>query len=229
MASEEQVKALSVWVSPFGMRMVIGLEEKGVKYDYQEEENWQNKSELLLKMNPIYKKIPVLIHNGKHVIESLIVLEYIDEAWPSSHNNFLPSNPYDRAIAKFWADFTDKKICETAVTIVKTTGETQEEAKREFIESLVLLEGVLREICGGKAYFGGERIGFVDIVFIPLVCWFHAVEVLGGFKIPLEEKCPSIDAWVKRCMERESVKKILPQPEKVLEFAIGFRNVRLTG
>eukprot|EP01018_Ginkgo_biloba_P019457 Gb_16568 [translate_table: standard] len=188
MASEEQVKTLSVWVSPFGMRMVIGLEEKGVKYDYQEEENWQNKSELLLKMNPIYKKMPVLVHNGKHVIESLIVLEYIDKAWPSSYNNFFHSNPYDRAIANFWADFTDK-----------------------------------------KAYFGGKRIGFIDIVFIPLVFWFHVVEVLGGFKIPLEDKCPSIDAWVKRCIERESVKKILPQPEKVLEFAIGFRNVRLTG
>eukprot|EP01018_Ginkgo_biloba_P019448 Gb_16562 [translate_table: standard] len=195
---------------------------KGVKYDYQEE-NLQNKSELLLKMNPIHKKVPVLIHNGKPVMESLIILEYIDEAWPYSDNNFLPSNPYDRAIAKFWADVTDKKLCEATRNIVKTKGEAQGEAKREFIQGLVLLEGALRENCGGKAYFGGERIGFVDIAFIPLVCWFHALEILGGFKIPLEDKCPSIDAWVKRCMERESVKKILPQPEKVLEFAIGLR------
>eukprot|EP01018_Ginkgo_biloba_P019450 Gb_16563 [translate_table: standard] len=228
MASEEQVKALSVSVCPFGMRMLIGLEEKGVKYDFQEED-WQSRSELLLKMNPIHKRVLVLIHNGKPVAESLIILEYIDQAWPSSHNDFLPSNPYDRAIAKFWADFTDKKLCETAMNIMKTKGEVQEEAKREFIQSLVMLEGALREICGGKAYFGGERIGFVDIAFIPLVCWFHTIEVLGGFKIPLEDKCPSIDAWVKRCMERESVKKILPSPEKVLEIAVGYRKIRLSG
>eukprot|EP01018_Ginkgo_biloba_P019399 Gb_36002 [translate_table: standard] len=228
MAIEEQVKALSNWASPVGMRIPLGLEEKGVKYDYQEED-WQSKSELLLKMNPIHKKVPVLIHNGKPVTESLIILEYIDEAWPSSHNNFLPTNPYDRAIAKFWAEFIDKVLWLSALNIVKTKGEAQEEAKRAFIQGLILLEGALREICGGKAYFGGERIGFVDIVFIPLVCWFHTIEVLGGFKIPLEDKCPSIDAWVKSCMERESVKKILPHPEKVLEIAIEFRNALLTG
>eukprot|EP01018_Ginkgo_biloba_P019452 Gb_16564 [translate_table: standard] len=227
MASEEEVKALSVWVSPLGMRMAIGLEEKGVKYDYQDED-WQNKSELMLKMNPIHKKGPVLIHNGKPVTGSLIILEYIDQAWPSSHNNFLPSNPYDRAVAKFWADFTDK-LWGSALNIVKTKGEAQEEAKKEFIQGMVLLEGALREICGGKAYFGGERIGFVDIAFIPFVSWFHALEVLGEFKIPLEEKCPSIDAWVKRCMERESVKKIFPQPEKVMEMAVGYRKIRLIG
>jgi glutathione S-transferase len=105
---EEQVKVLNLWASPFGMRVLIGLEEKGVKYEYQEE-NLSSKSELLLQMNPVHKKIPVLIHNGKPVCESLIILEYIDEAWASS-NPFMPSNAYDRARARFWADFVDKKV-----------------------------------------------------------------------------------------------------------------------
>ena len=104
----EQVKVLNLWASPFGMRVLIRLEEKGVKYEYQEE-NLSSKSELLLQMNPVHKKIPVLIHNGKPVCESLIILEYIDEAWASS-NPFMPSNAYDRARARFWADFVDKKV-----------------------------------------------------------------------------------------------------------------------
>ncbi|KAH9290237.1 hypothetical protein KI387_034354, partial [Taxus chinensis] len=104
----EEVKVLNFWPSPFGMRVRIGLEEKGVKYEYQEENIMVNKSDLLLRMNPVYKKIPVLIHNGNPICESLIILQYIDEAWPASQP-FLPSNPYDGALARFWADFVDKK------------------------------------------------------------------------------------------------------------------------
>lgn len=104
----EQVKVLNFWVSPFGLRVLIALEEKGVHYEYQEEDLLNKKTQLLLQTNPIYKKIPVLIHNGKPVCESLIIMHYIDETWP--HNPLLPSHPYARAQARFWADFVDKKV-----------------------------------------------------------------------------------------------------------------------
>ena len=76
---------------------------------WYQEENLSAKSNLLLQMNPVHKMIPVLIHNGNPVCESLIILEYIDEAWPAS-NAFLPATAYERARARFWADFVDKKV-----------------------------------------------------------------------------------------------------------------------
>ncbi|EHA8590483.1 glutathione S-transferase U22-like [Cocos nucifera] len=110
--AEKGVVLLDFWVSMFGQRCRIALAEKGVEYEYREENVVDHKSPLLLEMNPIHKKIPVLIHDGKPVCESLIIVQYIDEVW--TNNPLLPSDPFELAKARFWADFVDKK----AITII---------------------------------------------------------------------------------------------------------------
>jgi glutathione S-transferase len=107
--ASDQVTLLDFWPSPFGMRARLALAEKGVKYEYSEED-LRSKSALLLQMNPVNKQIPVLVHNGKPVCESLIIVQYIDEVWKDSAP-LLPSDPYQRAQSRFWADFVDKKVC----------------------------------------------------------------------------------------------------------------------
>lgn len=102
------VVLLDCWVSMFGMRVRIALAEKGIEYEYKEE-NLRNKSPLLLKMNPVHKKVPVLIHNGKSICESSVAVQYIDEVWKSK-TPLMPSDPYQKAQARFWADFVDKKV-----------------------------------------------------------------------------------------------------------------------
>jgi glutathione S-transferase len=103
------VTLLDTRVSPFGMRVRIALEEKGVKYEYSEQD-LRNKGPMLLQMNPVYKKVPVLIHNGKPICESLIAVQYIDEVW-NNKSPLLPSDPYQRAQSRLWADFVDNKVC----------------------------------------------------------------------------------------------------------------------
>ncbi|XVF79336.1 hypothetical protein PTKIN_Ptkin14bG0213300 [Pterospermum kingtungense] len=213
----EELVLLDFWASMFGMRVRIALAEKGIKYEYKEEGLW-DKSDLLLKMNPVHKKIPVLIHNSKPVCESLIQVQYVDEVW---HNQspLLPSDPYQRAVARFWADFVDKKIYDAGKKIWMTKGEEQAAAKKEFIECLKLLEGEL----GDKTYFGGDNLGYVDVALVTYYCWFYAYEKCGNFTI--EEECPKLIAWVKRCMQKESVSKSLADQEKVYDFVLHLKKL----
>ena len=75
------------------------------------EEDLVNKSLVLLKYNPVHKKVPVLVVNGKPLVESLIILEYIDETWKNSPR-FLPEDPYKKAQLRFWCSFVYKQVSE---------------------------------------------------------------------------------------------------------------------
>ncbi|KAL5564688.1 hypothetical protein UlMin_027852 [Ulmus minor] len=208
----DEVILLDFWASMFGMRVRVALAEKGVHYEYKEQD-LRNKSPLLLQMNPIHKKIPVLIHNGKPICESLIIVQYIDEVWHDK-SPLLASDPYQKAQARFWADYVDKKLYDTGSKLwtAKGKGEEQEAAKKDFIEVLKVLEGEL----GDEAYFGGQSFGFVDISLVTFSCWFPAYETFGNLSI--EKECPKLMAWVKRCKEKESVSKSLADEKVVLEF-----------
>ncbi|KAB5520031.1 hypothetical protein DKX38_024350 [Salix brachista] len=145
-----EVKLHGFWSSPFSYRVIWALKLKGVEYEYIEED-LLSKSELLLKYNPIYKKIPVLVHDGKQIAESLVILEYIEETWPE--NPLLPKDPYDRAMARFWIQYAVTKELEIhtkpfifqcadafGAFYVASEEEEREKAAKDILEVLKILE-----------------------------------------------------------------------------------------
>lgn len=102
-----QVKLHGFWYSPFTLRVVLTLKLKGIPYENIEEDRF-NKSPQLLEYNPVHKKTPVLVHDGKPLCESMIIVEYIDEKWPQYP--LLPVDPYERAQARFWVKYADEMV-----------------------------------------------------------------------------------------------------------------------
>ncbi|KQK13991.1 glutathione S-transferase U24 [Brachypodium distachyon] len=214
------VVLLNCFVSPFGNRVRIALAKKGVEYE-ETAENMAAKSPLLLSSNPVHGKVPVLLVAGKPpVCESLVILEFIDEAFADAGEQLLPANPCARAHDRFWAAYVDAKMPECAGKVWKSPkgAAAVEEGKKEMVAVMKTLEGEL----GEKAYFGGEALGYVDVALVTFAPWFLTYERLAGFSV--EEECPVLSAWAARCAaENECVAKSLPDAEAVFQFVCGMR------
>ncbi|KAL1334614.1 hypothetical protein AAHE18_11G189400 [Arachis hypogaea] len=166
----DSVKLIGFWGSPAVLRVKWALAVKGIECQYVEEDLSNNKSDMLLKYNPVYKKVPILVHQGKPLAESLLILDYIDETW--KQNPLLPHSPYERALVRFWSKFVDDKCMPTVVAAFSNVGEEQQKAAEEARENLKKLEVGLE----GKRFFGGDNIGFADIAIGWLPYWIGIVE-----------------------------------------------------
>ncbi|KAJ0968788.1 hypothetical protein J5N97_021665 [Dioscorea zingiberensis] len=216
---EVEVKVLGDWSSPFVMRAKIALNLKGVKYENLEE-TLSNKSQLLLNSNPVYKKVPVLIHNGKPICESLLILQYIDEAWVDSGPSILPSDPYAAAMARFWAFYIDDKWLPAFMGIPRgKTEEAKVEAAREAIAGLQILEEVYEKLSKGKDFFGGNTIGYLDIALGSHLGWIKAAEKIIGLEFLEEKKMPNLTRWANCFCSDDAVKGVMPKVDELVEFA----------
>ncbi|KAF8040067.1 hypothetical protein BT93_B2325 [Corymbia citriodora subsp. variegata] len=219
MAKVGEVKLIGAWPSPFVMRPRIALNLKGVEYEFLEEK-FGGKSDLLLRSNPVHKKIPVLLHADRPICESLVIVQYIDKSWPSSGPSILPSDPYDRAIARFWAAYIDEKWFPSMSGIARAQGEEAKKAAIDQVaEGLSLLEDAFGKISKGKPFFGGDAIGFLDIALGCFIGWLRVTERTQGVKLLDEAKVPGLAKWAGRFCADGAVKGVMPETEKLAEFA----------
>ncbi|CAL4940305.1 unnamed protein product [Urochloa decumbens] len=223
MVGKQDLKLLGVAVSPFAIRVRMALRMKGVSYEYVEEDLF-NKSERLLKLNPVHKKVPVLIHNGKPMCESLVIVQYVDELFAVAGPAILPADPYERATARFWAAFVDSKLFPPLMGIVMAkTGEERAEKVTETSAAIAQMEEAFAKCSKGKDFFGGDSIGYLDIALGSLLFWFEAVRRMFEAEIINASKAPLLAAWAERFGETAEAKEVVPEADEAVQYAYKLR------
>ncbi|XP_022897374.1 glutathione transferase GST 23-like [Olea europaea var. sylvestris] len=205
----EELKLFRTWSSPFALRVIHALKIKGLEYE-NIFEDLSSKSASLLQYNPVNKKVPVLVHNGKPICESLVILEYIDETWKQCP--LLPRDPYEKAEARFWAKFGDEKLLSLIWNVLITQGKQLEEATAEAVQNLKLIEEQLKD----KKFFGGETIGYLDIAFGWTVNLISILEEIIDQKLVDEEKLPLLSAWMQNFSDDPVIKDCWPPRDKMI-------------
>jgi glutathione S-transferase len=150
----------------------------------------------------------------------MIIVQYIEEAWNSKPPNLMPKDPYDRAIARFWAGFIDDKLGPCLLEVLKGQGEQQQKAVEESVANFILLEEALQasSCVSSKAYFGGDEIGLLDIALGGMLVIIKTLEKATNTVLIDAEKMPLLSAWMDRFSKAEGVKEVLPDAVKLYEY-----------
>ncbi|XP_073066560.1 probable glutathione S-transferase [Primulina eburnea] len=205
-----EVKLIGAWGSSMAWRVEMVLKMKGIEYEYVQED-MNNKSPLLLQYNPVHKKVPVFLHNGNAIAESLVIIQYIEETWENGPS-VLPKQPYDRAVARFWAKYFDE-TCLPAMMKAWTAGDGREKAKEEAVELLKFLDDEVK----GKKFFGGDTIGFVDIAVSCGAYWCGIISEVVGVELITKDKLPNLCKWIDEFVNYSFVKENLPDQDTLTQ------------
>ncbi|KAF7093952.1 hypothetical protein CFC21_096319 [Triticum aestivum] len=215
---EEEVKLLGTWASPFVLRAQLALSFKGVSFE-NVDEDLGSKSDLLLRSNPVHKAVPVLIHNGRPVCESLVIVQYVDEAFAGPP--LLPADPHERAVARFWAAFIMDELVAPWQKVFRAKTEAEKaEGMEQTLAAVDVLEGGLKECSKGGSFFGGDNVGYVDVVLGGAVPWVYGTEALSGTMLFDAGRVPLLAAWLERFGELDAAKAVMADvPTRLVELA----------
>lgn len=214
-----ELKLYSARACPFAHRSRLVLAEKKLKFELVEID-LANKPAWFSGVS-LYGKVPALEHDGRRIVESAIVNEYLDEVFPEPP--LLPSDAVSRALARIWIDFANTRLAAAFTKVLWSATDADRQAGRgELVAALERIEKeALGELSGAGPYWFGAAPTLVDFAFYP---WFErlpAFQEHTGFGLPggLER----LARWRDAVSQRESVREIANPASFYLERYRSFR------
>lgn len=134
-----------------------------------------------------YGKVPALEHDGRHLWESAVVNEYLDEVFADPP--LAPAKALDRARARIWVDYANTRFVNAFGAVLRgESGPTELENTLRYFER----EGLSKHGQSGPFFFGAQP-GLVDFAFYP---WFERWDALThyrGYAVP--QDLTRLSAW----------------------------------
>ncbi|KAI6119017.1 glutathione S-transferase [Pisolithus croceorrhizus] len=205
----QELTFYSGWFCPFNQRVWIALEEKGIPYQYKEV-NPYKKEEHFLRINP-RGLVPAVEYRGKAIYESLVLLEFLEDAYPSHKPSLLPSDPYERARQRIWIDHISKAVVPAWMRLVMAQPNEPEKLQTALNELYEGLRKLQHEVKG--PYFAGEQFTLVDVVLVPWVTRDNISAEHRGYK--REDVGAGWVKYAKALETRDSVLKTTSEQDKI--------------
>lgn len=98
-------------------------------------------------------------------------------------------------------------------------GEDARKAQEETRKGVVLLEESFTKCSGGRNFFGGDKIGYLDIAFGCFLPWISVVDKLCRISLIDESKTPNLFKWATYFCADAAVKDLLPDIGELYDFA----------
>jgi glutathione S-transferase len=190
-------------LSSYAQKVKIALREKGLAFDVETPAGLgAGTAEGRFAAASPRNQVPALIDGDAQIFDSTIILEYLEDKYPSPP--LLPRDPIARANARMIED-----VCDTLYEAInwglseirwfkRAEGEQAEKMKATAARQTADLQAWLAERLGTAPWFNGESFGWADLSVAPyLNRSFHY-----GLCAP---KGSPLATWRQRIRERPSV------------------------
>uniref|UniRef100_G3MRC7 Glutathione transferase n=1 Tax=Amblyomma maculatum TaxID=34609 RepID=G3MRC7_AMBMU len=203
-----KLRIYSMRFCPFCHRSLLVLHAKNIEHEVVNID-LKNKPEWHFKLNAA-GKVPILQKDDKLVYESLIVAEYLDDAYGSP--KLLPSDPYQKARQKMFIEVGSAALM--PVLKIHYNKDNRVELWKEFKDKVRVYE---EELATRKTpYLSGDKLGFADYMVWP---FFPRVEafstIFPELKAPTAQEFPLLHKWIEAMKKDAAVKATLNQEHLV--------------
>lgn len=213
----KQIELLSYDFCPFIQPIAITLLEKGVpfKMTYLEQDNKPDWFEELVPSG----QTPALYVDGKVLLESSIINEYLDEVTPDSLH---PEDCHLKAENRVWIEYSYKLLDTLYDVKVAETKQALSQAKETLIEQLHKLELQVKQ----NRYFNGDSFSLVDTAYAPV---FRTINLFdNSYGTDILAQTSGLKNWVDNLMNRESViNSVLDNYDQIMKSRIEGTNSAL--
>ncbi len=190
-------KLISFKLCPFVQRATIVLEHKMVEHDI-EYIDLANPPAWFIELSPL-KKVPVLLVGENVIFESMVINEYLDEAYPTRLH---PQDIILRAKNRSWIEFGSECMWDAFHLSVKETEREFNEVRDGLLSKFDQLEKVVI----AAPFFNGAAFSLVDAGYAPLLQRLDYLDKLrpGIFDV---SRHPKINTWKNNLLQLDAVMK----------------------
>lgn len=159
-------------LSPYAQKVKLALYEKGVPFEARIPNLFGATEPEFLDSSP-RREVPSLIDGDFTVFDSTIILEYVEDRWPTPP--MLPAGAQDRARVRMIEEICDTyyEAINWGLAEVRVFGRAQGALADELTErggrQIAGLHRWLERELGERAYFNGDAFGWGDLSVYPYV------------------------------------------------------------
>src|SRR5215468_7505039 len=188
-------------LSPYAQKVKIALAEKGVEFECRLPDFMSGQDPDFAAANPRLE-VPALVDGDTRVFDSTVILEYIEDRWPTPP--LLPSTPAERARVRMIEDLCDtyyEAIVWAAMEIRvfrRATGDQAERLLARGTRQIGSANAWLERHLGDRTWFNGTTFGWGDVAVVPFVHGAASTRTAP-------EPGSRLAAWLDRARARPSV------------------------